>query len=152
MTRRNLTTTFMVVSAGLLLFGGVALAREVQTGDDHRPQVAATPSQATDDVASPTASPVLGDDNGGSGADDTASPTASPDDHGGNRNGSDDSTRPTATPDDHGGNRNGSDDSASPTARPTPRPTASPDDHGGDDSASPTASPDDNGGHGGDDS
>ncbi len=34
MTRRNLTTTFMVVGAALLLFGGVALASEVQTRED----------------------------------------------------------------------------------------------------------------------
>ena len=68
MTRRNITTTFMVVGAGLLLFGGVALAREAQTSDNFRPAVVATPTP---------------DDHGGNGADDTASPTASPDDHGG---------------------------------------------------------------------
>ena len=66
MTRRNLTTTFMVVTAGLLLFGGVALAREAQTRDDHRDQVIATQAakrdrrqRRTDSIAliAPTARP-----------------------------------------------------------------------------------------------
>src|ERR1035437_707589 len=34
MTRRNLTTTVMVVSAALLLFGGVALAHQQATRED----------------------------------------------------------------------------------------------------------------------
>ena len=107
MIRRNLTTTFMVVGAALLLFGGVALAREAQTGESHRPQLVATMRPtATDDGAGPTASP---DDHGGKGGDDgakptsrpTAKPTASPDDDGGH--GGDDSASPTPSPDDNGG-------------------------------------------------
>ena len=55
MNRRNLTTTFMVAAAGLLLFGGVTLAREQQIGDDHRNQVVDSLSvddngQGADDV------------------------------------------------------------------------------------------------------
>jgi hypothetical protein len=159
MNRRNITTTFMVLGAGLLLFGGVALAREVQTRDDRNNPVIATPTaEATDDTAGATASPEIGDDHGGNGADDTASPSASPDDHGGN--GTDDAAEPTA--------KATAKPAAAPTAKPTAKPTvaptakataeptatASPDDHGGnggDDSPDPTSSPDDHGGHGGDD-
>ena len=46
MTRRNLTTAFMVVSAGLLLFGGVTLAREAQTRDDRTNPALAEPTAA----------------------------------------------------------------------------------------------------------
>jgi hypothetical protein len=137
MNKRNLTTTAIVVTAGLLLYGGVTLAREQQPRDDRGGQFV-TPA-ATDDRAPATATPEL-------------EPSA-PDDKGGTRVGSDDAATPSASADDKGGNRAGSDDSSGPTA--SPAPTSSPDDHGGsgggsDDSPTPTASPDDHGGHGSD--
>ena len=68
MNRRNLTTTFMVVGAGLLLFGGVALAREAQLRDDRTNPAIATPTATADDNGGAGASPVIGDDNRGNGA------------------------------------------------------------------------------------
>ena len=78
MTRRNLTTTFMVVSAGLLLFGGVALAGEVQTREDRTNPAMATPTATATDNGAATSSPELGDDNGGSTASATRSATTAP--------------------------------------------------------------------------
>jgi hypothetical protein len=108
MNRRNLTTTGIIVTAGLLLYGGVALAREQQPREDRGGQIVAP--AATDNSAGASSTPEL-------------EPTASPDDKRGTRIGSDDKATPTASPDDKGGSGGGSDDS--------PTPTASPDDHGG---------------------
>ena len=153
MNRRNLTTSFMVVGAGLLLFGGVALASEVQTREDRTNPAIVTPTHdAMDDNGGTGVQPEVGDDRGGNGTDDAATPTATAsfDDNGVDiSNENDDSVGPMATFDDHGGlsGSDGSDDAAGPTA--------SPDDHGNgsDDAAGPTASPDDhgNGGNGSDD-
>lgn len=48
MRTRTLTSIAVVVTAGLLLFGGVALAREQQPGDDHRDQVIDTQTPSPD--------------------------------------------------------------------------------------------------------
>jgi hypothetical protein len=135
MNRRNLTTTGMIVTAGLLLYGGVALAREQQPREDRGSQIVAP--AATDDRAGATSTPEL-------------EPTASPDDHGGTRTGSDDKAAPTASPDDKGGTRTGSDDKAAPTASPDDKGGSGGSGSGSDDKAAPTASPDDHGGHGSD--
>jgi len=84
----------MVVAAGILLFGGVALAREQQTGDRQLDPVVASPTAS----ASPTFDD-KGGNGGGNGADDNSqSPTASA------------TGSPSATADDHGGKGRGSDD------------------------------------------
>ena len=129
MTRRNLTTALITVAAGLLLFGGVALAREQATRGNHSVP-AATQAAATldDNGVDATRSPEIpaGDDHG-NGLDDMPGASASPDDHG---NGADETAEPAATADDQG---NGSDD--------MPGASASPDDHGNGDQAKPSASP-----------
>jgi hypothetical protein len=164
MIKRNVTTSFMVVAAGVLMFSGVALARNQAASGDKTPVVVSQSSDQADDNSRATSSPELqlGDDKGvdataeptaddkGVDADATAEPTL--DDKGGH--GADDATSPTAAPtlDDKGGH--GADD----TAKPTVKPTATPDDkggqggHGADDTGKPTATPaatDDKGGHGG---
>jgi len=143
----------MVVAAGVLLFGGVALAREQQTRDDHIAPAATQAAVTLDDNGvDATRSPELqASDNHGNGAEASAEATAeASDDHG---NGADDSANATVSPDDNG---NGSDDSANATA--------TPDDHGGQPTASasptlddktpkpstnPTSSSTDGGSHGG---
>lgn len=148
MFKRNVTTSLMVVAAGVLMFSGVALAANQQAPAAKAPVLVSQTSEPTDDSVKATASPELepGDDNGvdatpsaeptfddkggaGHGADDAASPTAepTPDDKGGAGHGADDTASPTATPDDKGGAGHGADDTTSPTATPA----ATPDDKGG---------------------
>jgi hypothetical protein len=139
MIKRNVTTTFMVVAAGVLMFSGIAMATQkvpavqvpaadsqfIRSADDRLTATSSPELEPGDDNGTDaTAEPTL-DDKGGQGADDATSPTASPDDKGGH--GADDATSPKATPDDKGSH--GADDSTKPKA--------------------PKATPDDKGGHGG---
>jgi hypothetical protein len=141
MTRRNLTIMGLTVAAALLLFGGVALAREQQTREDHSAPIgtqAATQVAATfdDHGVDASRSPELqaSDDHG---VDASESPELqASDDHG-----VDASESPELqASDDHGGQG----------ANDQPKPSASPsfDDKTPKASANPTSSIDD-GGHGG---
>ena len=105
MIKRNVTSTLMVVAAGVLMFTGVAMANQQIRGVPI-PVSDSRPSRSIDDRPVATSSPELepGDDNG---LDATAEPKATPDDKGGH--GTDDATSPTASPDDKGGSGGGHD-------------------------------------------
>jgi hypothetical protein len=137
MTRRNVTTSLMVVAAGILLFGGVALAREQQTRDDRIVPVAVQPTATFDDHgADASESPEIqaGDDHG---ADASESPEIEAgDDHGADA---------SESPEIEAGDDHGADASASPAATPSP----SLDDKTPGATAGATSSVEDGGGHGG---
>jgi hypothetical protein len=137
MTRRNLTTSLMVVAAGILLFGGVALAREQQTRDDRIVPVAVQPTATFDDHgADASESPEIqaSDDHG---ADASESPEIQAgDDHGADA---------SESPEIEAGDDHGADASASPAATPSP----SLDDKTPGATAGATSSVEDGGGHGG---
>jgi hypothetical protein len=154
MTRRNLTTSLMVVAAGLLLFGGVALAREQQTRDDHIVPAAIQPAATFDDhgVDASRSPEIQATDDHGVDASRSPEIQATFDDHGVDASrspeiqatddhGVDASESPEIqATDDHGVDASESPDaSASPSLDDkTPRATAE-----------PTSSVEDGGGHGG---
>jgi hypothetical protein len=153
MTRRNLTTSLMVVAAGILLFGGVALAREQQTRDDRIVPVAVQPTATFDDHgADASESPEIqaSDDHG---ADASESPEIQAgDDHGADASespeieaGDDHGADASESPEIEAGDDHGADASASPAATPSP----SLDDKTPGATAGATSSVEDGGGHGG---